>query len=102
MFLLIFREQRPDFAYWRGRRVLAALDAVAWPSMAMAIVVASPHSFGAFGAVVIVIAVYFGARRLYRALSMNQRYRFTTLVWGKRLMALLFVGLVLKVALQIT
>ena len=102
VFLLISREPRPEFAYWPGRRVLAALDAMVWPSAVAVIVAASPLNVGAFGAVVIVVAAYFGAQRLYRALWMNQRYRFTTWVWGKRLGALLLLGLLLKVALQVT
>jgi hypothetical protein len=102
VFLLISREPRPEFAYWPGRRVLAALDAVAWPSAVAAIVAASPLNDGAFGAVAIAVAACFGAQRLYRALWMNLRYRFTTWVWGKRLGALLFVGLLLKLALQVT
>ena len=32
----------------------------------------------------------------------NERYRFTTWVWGKRLAALLFVGVLLKLAQQIS
>ena len=101
MLLLISREPRPDFGHWPGRRVLAALDALAWPSAAVAVVAAGPLKVGAFGAVVMVIAACLGAQRLYRALWMNQRYRFTTWIWGKRLVALLLVGLLLKLALQV-
>lgn len=102
LFLLIPREPSPDFVYWPGRRALAALDAVAWPSAAVVVVVASPYKLGAFGAVVIVIAAYVGTQRLNRALRMNQRYRFTTWVWSKRLVALLLASALLKLALQTT
>jgi hypothetical protein len=51
--------------------------------------------------VVIAVAAFAGVRRLHRALWVNQRYRFTTWVWGKRLAVLLLVGLLLKVGLQV-
>jgi hypothetical protein len=102
LFLLISREPRPDFAHWPGRRVLAALDALAWPLAAVAVVAAVPFEAGAFGAVVTVIAAYLGVQRLHRALWMNQRYRFTTWVWGKRLVAILLFGLLLQLALHVT
>ena len=99
MFLLISREPHPDFAYWPGRRVLAALDALAWPATAAVVVVASPLNVGAFGAAMFVVAAYLGVRRFCRALLMNQ---VTTWVWGKRLVALLSIGLLLKLALHVT
>jgi hypothetical protein len=102
VFLLIPREPRPDFALWSGRRLLAALDALVWPSAAVAVVAAVPLKVGAFGAVVIVIATHLGVRRLYRALWMNHRYRFTTWTWGKRLAELLLLGLLLKLALHVS
>jgi hypothetical protein len=61
----------------------------------------SPLNLGVFGAVLMVVAATIGARRLYRALWVNQRYQFTTWVWGKRLAALLLVGLLFKLALQV-
>ena len=33
MWLLVAREPRPDAPDWPGRRLLAAIDAVAWPLM---------------------------------------------------------------------
>jgi hypothetical protein len=49
-----------------------------------------------------VVAAYLGVRRFCRALWMNQRYQVTTWVWGKRLVALLSIGLQLKLALHVT
>jgi hypothetical protein len=102
VFLLIYREPRADFAYWPGRRVLAGLDALAWPFAAVVVGTVSPLNPGVFGAVLMVVAATTGARRLYRALWVNQRYQFTTWVWGKRLVVLLSIGLLLKLALQVT
>jgi hypothetical protein len=102
VWLLISREARPDFGYWPGRRVLAGLDAVAWPTAAVVVGGVSPLNPGVFGAVLMVFAATIGARRLYRALWVNQRYQFTTWVWGKRLVVLLSTGLLLKLALQVT
>ena len=102
VWLLISREPRPDFGYWPGRRVLAGLDAVAWPLAAVVVGAVSPLNLGVFGAVLMVVAATIGARRLYRALWVNRRYQFTTWLWGKRLAALLLVGLLLKLALQFT
>ena len=99
--LLIPREPRPDFGYWPGRRALASLDAVAWPLAAVLVGAVSPLNLGVLGAVLMVVAATIGARRLYRALWVNQRYQFTTWVWGKRLVLLLSVGLLLKVALRV-
>jgi hypothetical protein len=101
VFVLISRKPRPDFASWPGRRVLAVLDAVAWPVAVLVVVATSPINAGALGAVLIVIAAFAGVCRLCRALWRNERYRFTTWVWGKRLAALLLVGLLLKLALQV-
>jgi hypothetical protein len=64
--------------------------------------VANPLNVGAFGAAMFVVAAYLGVRRFCRALWMNQRYQVTTWVWGKRLVALLSIGLQLKLALHVT
>jgi hypothetical protein len=101
VWLLISREPRPDFGYWPGRRVLAGLDAVAWPFAAVVLGAVSPLNLGVFGAILTVAAATIGARRLHRALWVNQRYQFTTWVWGKRLVVLLSVGLLLKVVLHV-
>lgn len=45
------------------------------------------------------LAVLSGLGRLRRALWMNHRYQFTTWRWGRRLAALLLIGMVLRVAL---
>jgi hypothetical protein len=99
MLMLITREPRPDFAHWPGRRLLAAFDALAWPLAVVAIVEALPRQAALVGGEVIAVAAFAGVLRLHRALWVNQRYRFTTWVWGKRLAALVLFGLLLKLAL---
>lgn len=99
MLMLITREPRPDFVYWPGRRPLAAFDALACPVAAVAILAAVPHQSSLVGGVVIAVAAFAGVRRLHRALWVNQRYRFTTWVWAKRMAALVLFGLLRKLAL---
>ena len=44
MWLLVAREPRPDAPDWPGRRLLAAIDAVAWPLMWVLLIVAETIS----------------------------------------------------------
>jgi hypothetical protein len=50
------------------------------------------------GQLVMACAVISSLRRLHRALWLNHRYRFTTWRWGRVVMALLLVGLLLKLS----
>ena len=99
MWLLVARQPRPDAAYWPGRRLLAALDAVAWPALAPLVVVYSPIPTGVAGQLAISLAVFVGLRRVGRAVGHNERYRFTTWRLGLLLGALLLIGVGLKLAL---
>jgi hypothetical protein len=90
----------PDAVVWPGRRLLACVDAMAWPAAVTALVLASVHPTGIMGAFVLALAGLLAATRLHRALLHNQRYRFTTWVWGGRLAAVSAFGLALKLALQ--
>lgn len=96
MWVLIAREPRPDAAYWPGRRWLAAVDAVLWPLMWIALFREVPAQAGALGHLGIAIAALCGLGRLYRALWANERYWFTTWFWGRVLAAVLLVGAVMK------
>lgn len=49
MWLLLTRQPKPDAAYWPGRRVLAALDAVAWPALWLVALSHAPVPTGAVG-----------------------------------------------------
>ena len=86
---------------WRGRRLLAALDAVAWPALSVAVWLQSRLPGRLVGAVVAAVCVIAGGCRLRRAIWFNHRYRFTTWRWGRGLMALLLFGLLLRLVLHL-
>lgn len=46
MFVLVRREPKPDASYWPGRRLLAAVDAVAWPFGLAMLVALTPATEG--------------------------------------------------------
>ena len=95
MFLLIARTPAPDAPYWPCRRLLAATDAVAWPAAFVTVVHAS-HPLGIVGPLFVALAVLGAARRVYRALFSNHRYRFTTWRWGRVAGAMLLIGMMLR------
>ncbi len=97
MWLLIARTPRRDAVYWTGRRWMALLDAVAWPTLWAAAVVKAPFSTGLGGAVAVALLVAVAARRSYRAIFRNERYWFTTWRWGLVLGGLVALGAVTKV-----
>ncbi|CAN5783187.1 hypothetical protein BH11PSE8_BH11PSE8_16120 [soil metagenome] len=96
MWVLFSRAAPPDAAYWPGRRWLAALDAVGWPTFWLTVLSHVPARTGLAGAVFMTMAVTVGAYRLHVALWLNHRYRFTTCRWGRLLFALLVFGLTIK------
>jgi len=100
--LIVFqRVPRPDATLWRGRRLLAAFDAVLWPAAWAGAVAASSFGGGIVGLVVVACAVISAPTRLHRAISQNERYRFTTWEWGRPLVVLIVIGAVMKLALAI-
>ena len=92
MLVLLSRAPRADMSYWRGRRVLAACDALAWPAMVLLLIRTAPFNTGVFGLVASSLALLVAVRRLHRAVSRNHRYLFTTLRWGRALLLLLVIG----------
>lgn len=99
MWLLVAREPRPDARYWSGRRWFAAIDAVAWPLVAVLLVYLAPKPVGIVGPMVVALAVLCALGRLHRAIWINHRYWFTTWRWGRIAVALMVVGWVLKLTL---
>ena len=99
MWLLIPREPLPDAQVWRGRRLLAAIDATVWPLLWVMVVAQAPKQAGIVGPFVAAVAVLCAVRRLGRALWSNHRYRFTTWRWGRIAAGLLLMGLVMKLML---
>lgn len=96
MWLLVARTPSPDAAYWPGRRWLAAVDAIGWPLLWTIAVLYAPRPVGVIGPVVASGAALLAVGRLRRALWHNQRYRFTTWRWGRVVVALLMLGVLLK------
>ena len=96
MWLAVAREPKPDAPYWPGRRLLAAVDAAAWPLLWVLVFSHAPKPVGLVGPFVAAVALLCALDRLRRALRVNHRYRFTTWRWGRIAAALLLVGAVLK------
>jgi hypothetical protein len=101
MWLLVAREPRPDAPDWPGRRLLAAVDAVAWPLLWVLLIRHVPGPAGLVGPFVTALAVLLGLGRLHRALWENHRYWFTTWRWGKVLGAMLLIGFVMKLSMSV-
>jgi len=99
MWVFFARAAPPDATYWRGRRWLAALEAVAWPTYWLTVLSHAPARMGLVGAVLAALAVLVGLNRLRVALCWNHRYRFTTWRWGRLLLGLLLFGLAMKYVL---
>ena len=57
MWLLVAREPRPDAPDWPGRRLLAAVDAVAWPLLWVLLIRQVPGPAGLVGPFVTALAV---------------------------------------------
>jgi hypothetical protein len=99
MWLLIVREAAPDLPYWRGRRLLAAFDAVLWPVLWVWVFAQAPRPVGLVWPFVTAVAILCALNRLHRAVWVNQRYRFTTWRWGRIGLAMLMFGALLKLLL---
>lgn len=98
MWLLYARAPVPDAQLWPGRRLLALVDAVAWPALIAAIVGHASLPMGVIGLLALALCALFAIRRCIRALWRNERYRFTTWRVGLPAAALIAVGAALKLA----
>jgi len=96
MWLVLAREPAPDAPYWRGRRWVAVVDAVAWLTAWAVAFTQLPPRAGVVGPIFAAIALIWGLARVRRAIWQNHRYQFTTWRWGRVVAALLLTGLVLK------
>ena len=100
MWVVFQRQAKPDAVFWPGRRALAAVDALAWPALWVLVVANAPLPTGVFGPTVTALAALFAVLRLQRAVLANHRYWFTTVRWGKVAVALIFIGMVMKLAMR--
>ncbi len=92
------REPRPDAPSWRGRRLLAALDAVAWPAAGLLLLMQWPAAAGMVWPASLVAGLW-ALVRLCEAVFVNHRYWFTTWACSRFGALLLLVWLVMKLAL---
>ena len=99
MWFVLARRTRPDRHYWRGRRTLAALDALGWPLVWIAAALQLPRNGGVIGAVVVVCAVIAAQNRLQLAIRTNHHYAFTTWRWAKAVAILLLGAVIAKTML---
>ena len=99
MLVVFQRAPIPNAAYWPGRRVLAALDAIAWPALWIAGAIVAPFRTGIAGALLISLALFLSMERLRKAIVENERYRFTTWRWGRPVGVFVAVGASLKLML---
>lgn len=100
MWLVFARAPLPDAPYWPGRRLLALVDAVAWPVAWMALAMHLPQPGGIVTPVAIAIGASSALGRVRRAAWQNHRYHFTTWRWGRVAAGLLVIGFSLNVALR--
>lgn len=91
------RRPRADATRWRGRVVVALLDAVLWPGAWIVLALSHGRSLGAVGQAVFVLAVIALAMRVRTALFRNERYFFTTRRWAVPLLGLVVYAGALKI-----
>jgi hypothetical protein len=99
LFVVVQRERREDAKYWPGRRLLASLDAVAWPCIYSLLVLQTKAGAGLMRPVVAVAGLW-ALVRLCVALLANHRYRFTTWLWLRFLAVLLLVWAIVGASMQ--
>ena len=99
MWLLYARPPQPDAPYWPGRRWLAVADALGWPVLWLIVLSHAPRPIGIAVPVITAVAALCAVQRLHRAWWINHRYQFTTWAWGRIAIALLLVGMILRLML---
>jgi hypothetical protein len=100
MFIFVAREPRPDSGYWPGRRLLTAVDAVAWPLLGIYTLQTAGEPTRLFGSVAAAVLMLVALSRLRTAICMNIRYRFTSWFALKLFGLLMALGLALKLFLH--
>jgi hypothetical protein len=98
MWMIFARAPRPDAGHWPGRRVLAMIDAVAWPAALAVGLMQLPVRTGAIGQVLLAACLLAAVRRSWRAVFANGHYRFTSAGIAALLALLLAFGALLKIA----
>ena len=99
MWIVFARAPAPDAAYWPGRRTLGALDAVAWPLIALVLLSQVPGQARLVAPIACVICGVNALARLRTAIWENHRYRFATWRASRVVLVLLLIAVALKVGL---
>lgn len=94
--------QRRDATVWPGRRLLGALDAVAWPLCVVIAFMWINTPTALFGGAAIATALLLGMTRLHRAVFANARYRFTTWAFAKLMLLLVVTGYAIKAGMMLS
>jgi hypothetical protein len=102
MWVIFARAPPPDAQVWPGRRVLAFVDAVAWPAAWAVWMLGLSVPLGLAGQFALAWCGVAAARRAFRAVFQNHRYHFTTWRWGRWLVMMLLFGYSLKLAVHLT
>jgi hypothetical protein len=98
MWMIFARAPPPDAQVWPGRRVLALIDAVAWPAAWAAWLLGLSVPLGLAGHFALACCGIAALKRASRAIVQNHRYHFTTWRWGRWLVLGLLFGYALKMA----
>jgi hypothetical protein len=102
MWVIFARAPPPDAQVWPGRRVLALVDAVAWPAAWATFIISLPAPLGLAGQFALACCGVAALRRAIRAVAQNHRYHFTTWRWGRWVVLALVFGYALKLAALIS
>jgi len=98
MWVIFARAPPPDAQVWPGRRLLALVDAVAWPAAWAAWLLGLSVPLGLAGQCALACCGVAALRRAHRAVVQNHRYHFTTWHWGRWVVLALVFGYALKLA----
>lgn len=102
MWVIFARAPPPDVQVWPGRRVLALVDAVAWPAAWATLLLGISAPLGLAGQCALAWCGVAAVRRAARAVFENHRYHFTTWRWGRWFFLALLFGYALKLAALVT
>jgi hypothetical protein len=101
VWMLWARAPPPDAPYWPGRRGCAAVDAVVWPVLWVFACGQSQQPTGMVGMFLVAFALLCALDRLYRALWVNHRYRFTTWRWARVIAGIFLFAVMLRLGLSV-
>lgn len=99
VWMLWARAPLPDAPTWPGRRVCAAVDAVGWPGLWVLVGAEFTPPTGLIGPLLGAFVLLSALDRLYRAMWVNHRYRFTTWCCARVMAGLLLVAVALRLGL---